>query len=35
MADRRELIKYPRFQLNELSVENGHHTFEHICREAS
>jgi hypothetical protein len=35
MADRRQLIKYLRFQLDELSAENGHHTFEHICREVA
>jgi hypothetical protein len=35
VPDRRQLIKYLRFQLNELSAENGHHTFEHICREVA
>ncbi len=35
MVDRRQLIKYLRFQLDELSAENGHHTFEHICREVA
>jgi hypothetical protein len=35
MSDRRELVKYLRFQLSELSAENGHHTFEHICREVA
>lgn len=35
MADRRQLIKYLRFQLDELSAENGHHTFEQICREVA
>jgi len=35
MADRRQLVKYLRFQLDELSAENGHHNFEHICREVA
>jgi hypothetical protein len=35
VPDRRQFIKYLRFQLNELSAENGHHTFEHICREVA
>jgi len=35
MVDHRQLMKYLRFQLDELSAENGHHTFEHICREVA
>jgi hypothetical protein len=35
MADRRQLTKYLRFQLDELSAENGHYAFENICREVA
>jgi hypothetical protein len=36
MADRRQLIKYLRFQLEEeLSADNGAHPFEQICKEAA
>ena len=36
MANRRELIKYLRFQLQEeLPVDNGAHTFEQICKEVA
>lgn len=35
MSDPTQRRRFLRFQLDELSAENGHHTFEHICREAA
>jgi len=32
LATRRELASYVRFQLEQLTVQNRHHDFEHLCR---
>lgn len=32
MANRRKVVSQIRFQLDQLSVKNAHHEFEHLCR---